>query len=97
MSRVFTIAIVAFILLFGLAFHLRNGQYVTIDYYVDSIALPLSLWVFLWIVVGVCLGVLAMLPALLKARRDNRRSRREIRRLESEADRAGNVVAGNVS
>lgn len=97
MSRLITLAVVISILLFGLAFHLRNGQFVTLDYYVDSITLPLSLWVFVWIVIGVCLGLLAVVPLLLKMRRDNRRLRREIRRLESSADRTANVVAGNVS
>ena len=81
MSRFITLVVVTSIVLFGLAFHLRNGQFVTIDYYVDSIALPLSLWVFVWTVAGVCIGLLAVLPALLRMRRDNRRLRREIRRL----------------
>ena len=97
MARAFTIVITSIILLLGLAFHLRNGQYVTIDYYVDSMTLPLSLWLFLWVVAGVCLGLLALLPSLLRAGRENRRLRREIRRLETGIDRAGSVAAGNVS
>ena len=95
MSRYIHIALIGAILLFGLAFHLRNGQFVTLDYYADNVTLPLSLWVFIWVAAGVGLGLLAMLPVLLRIRRDNSRLRRALRRMEADAEKARTAAAGN--
>jgi len=94
MSRYIKIALVAAILLFGFAFHLRNGQFVTLDYYADSVTLPFSLWVFIWLTLGACLGLLANVPLLLRLRRDNSRLRRQLRRIETEASRSAAAAAG---
>jgi uncharacterized integral membrane protein len=95
MSRYVQIALVGLILVFGLAFHLRNGQYVTLDYYADSITLPFSLWVFIWLTLGVGFGLLAVVPLLLRMRRDNSRLRRRLRGAESTAPSAGATQPGN--
>ncbi|MBI2994245.1 MAG: LapA family protein [Gammaproteobacteria bacterium] len=97
MSRYIQIVLVGAILVFGFAFHLRNGQFVTLDYYADSVTLPFSLWVFIWLTIGVCLGLLAIVPLLLRLRSEISRLRRQLRRIESEAAPAGAAAAGNAS
>jgi uncharacterized integral membrane protein len=79
MSRIFRLAVALVVLLFGLAFHLRNDGFVTLDYYAGSLDLPFSLWLFLMVVLGVVLGIAACVPALLRARRECRRLLRQVR------------------
>ncbi|MBI2799046.1 MAG: LapA family protein [Gammaproteobacteria bacterium] len=65
------------VLLAGLAFHLKNRQPVTLDFYVAQFDLPLSWAVVSSVVVGALCGVLAMLPGLVRARRTARRLTRQ--------------------
>lgn len=84
MSRVFKFALVLLVLVFGVAFHLRNDQFVTLDYYVNSISLPFSMWVFIWVALGACLGLVANLPLLLRIKRENARLQKQRRAQEEE-------------
>ncbi|MGH8246760.1 MAG: lipopolysaccharide assembly protein LapA domain-containing protein, partial [Gammaproteobacteria bacterium] len=68
MSRLLKLCLMLAIMLFGLAFHLRNDHFVTLDYYSGGIELPFSLWLFLALAVGAGLGVLASFPLLLRHR-----------------------------
>jgi uncharacterized integral membrane protein len=76
---------VVFALVIGLAFHSRNHQPVTLDFYTKTIEIPLS-----WVVVaalsfGALLGALALLPRLLRTRRLLRRELRRAKILQSPA------------
>ncbi len=66
-----------FILILGLEVYAKNQQLVTLDYYVGSIAAPLSFFLTGALVIGVLLGYLvdwAMRRRLRRKIRDLRRS-----------------------
>jgi uncharacterized integral membrane protein len=86
MSRILSLVIVLLVLLLGLAFHLRNAQFVELNFYAGVVALPFSLWMFLALLAGACLGVLAWLPIMLRLRRANARLSRQVRTHQRELD-----------
>lgn len=56
-------------LILGLAFHSRNHQAVTLDFYTGQVDVPLSWIVVAALMIGALLGVLALMPRLLTTRR----------------------------
>ena len=78
MPRIFKLCIFLFVVLLGLVFHLRNDQYVLVDYYLGSIEVVFSISVVLSLALGVALGYLVGLPAKLKIKRENVRLQKEI-------------------
>ena len=72
------------ILLFGLAFHIKNHQLVTLNYYIGEIQLPFSMAIVLAICVGVLLGILVSIPIIIKNRQLNNRFEKEIKKKEEE-------------
>ena len=68
------------ILLFGLAFHIKNHQLVTLNYYIGEIQLPFSMAIVLAICVGVLLGILVSIPIIIKNRQLNNRFEKEIKK-----------------
>ena len=73
MARLIQLIFILLIAAFGLAFHIRNDQAVTLDFYYRSFEIPLS-----WAIVGgftggVLLGILVMLNSLLRLRGEKRR------------------------
>ena len=84
MSRLITLGAILVFLALGLLFHVRNDQFVTLDYYAGAIDLPFSLWMFISLALGSVLGVLASLPVLLKLKRENSRLARQVRMTERE-------------
>lgn len=71
MSRLLKLCLVLVIFLIGLAFHLRNDQFVNFDYYLGSLDLPFSFFVVLALAFGALLGVLACLPLIARLKREN--------------------------
>jgi lipopolysaccharide assembly protein A len=67
------LVLVGIALLLGLAFHSRNHQAVTLDFYASTIELPLSWLVVAALIIGALLGALTLLPRLLSVRRALRR------------------------
>ena len=84
MSRLLKLILVMVILAGGLAFHLRNDQFVSLDYYAGGIDLPFSLWLFLALTTGALLGVAAAMPMLLRCRRECTRLLKQLRLSEAE-------------
>ena len=84
MRRLLGLIIVLFVMAFGFAFHLRNGQFFELDYYVGVVGLPFSLWMFLALSLGAVLGILASLPLVLRYRRESARFSRKLRMNEQE-------------
>jgi uncharacterized integral membrane protein len=84
MWRLLSLIIVLFIMALGFAFHLRNGEFFEVDYYVGSVGLPFSLWLVLALSIGALLGILASLPLVVRCRRDNARLARRLRVNEQE-------------
>lgn len=82
MSKIFKTALILFVILVGLAFHLRNEQAVVIDYYLGSREMPLSLAIAGALFLGALAGVLSSLPLLIKLKRDNARLGKRLRTQE---------------
>jgi len=84
MWRLISLIIVLFVMALGFAFHLRNGEFFEVDYYVGAVGLPFSLWMFLALSIGALLGILASLPLIIRSRRDSARLWRRLRINEQE-------------
>ncbi|RME34244.1 MAG: DUF1049 domain-containing protein [Gammaproteobacteria bacterium] len=89
-ARFLLLLAVLAVFLLGLLFHARNGHPVTLDYYLGTVELPLSLFSVLLLLSGALLGILATLLMVLRLRRENRRLRR---RLEESAKEVENLRA----
>ena len=84
MPRIAKLILVFAIVLFGLAFHLKNNQLIELNYYVGAINLPLSLLAVLVLCLGALLGVLASLPVIIKLKRQNMKLDKQIKNSEKE-------------
>ena len=89
LGRSIRIACGLLVLLVGLAFHLKNHQTVTLDFYIAAYAMPLSWALVGALVCGVLLGALALAPGLLRARRRVHRLTRQARLATLAADKPG--------
>ena len=84
MSRIAKLILVFAVLLFGLAFHLKNNQLIELNYYVGSIDISLSLLIVLVLCLGALLGVLASIPLIIKLKRQKMKLEKQIRNSEKE-------------
>ena len=84
MWRLLSLIIVLVVMALGFAFHLRNGEFFEVDYYLGVVGLPFSLWMFLALSIGALLGILASLPLVIRYRRDSARLSRRLRMNEQE-------------
>lgn len=82
MSRMIRLVFILLVLLAGIAFHLRNDQPVTLDFYSGVIALPFSVWILLALILGAVLGLLACLPSMVSRNLQIGRLRRRLLSLE---------------
>lgn len=87
MRRVIGLVLILAVLVAGLFFGLLNADPVTLDYYISTRSLPLSVLLVLAVVVGAILGIVAALAHILRLRREVRRLRRDMRRREAELER----------
>ena len=71
-------------LLFGLAFHVKNNQLITLDYYIGEIQLYFSMIIILAICIGVLLGILVSIPMIIRNKQLNNRLENEIKKKEKE-------------
>ena len=71
MSRLLKLSLVLVVFLVGLAFHMKNDQFVNFNYYLGSIDLPFSFFMVLALGCGALLGVLACMPLVLSLKREN--------------------------
>ncbi len=78
MSRIVQLVFILLVLLAGIAFHMRNDDLVTLDFYSGVIALPFSVWILITLAVGVILGLLACMPAMISSRMQITRLRRRL-------------------
>ncbi len=84
MSYIVRLALVFIVLLFGLAFHLKNNQTIILDYYISTIELPFSLIMVLVLCVGALLGLLASLPIIIKLKQQKHRLEKQNKKSEEE-------------
>ena len=72
------LALALLVILGGLAFHVRNGQPVVIDFYLASYDIPLSMAIALALLAGAILAVLAGLPDRMRLKREKARLSKEL-------------------
>lgn len=65
------------VVLLGLAFHSRNHQLVTVDFYIRSVEIPLSWALVGGLIVGALCGILALLPRQLMLQNALHRERKK--------------------
>lgn len=82
--RIFTVITFIIIILLGLSFAGLNAQQVSINYYVGSANIPLSLSLAITLVSGCLLGLIPCLILYLRLSSTNRRLRRRLRIIEQE-------------
>jgi putative membrane protein len=76
-GRVIQIVMALLIVVVGLAFHIKNDQIVTVNFYVRSLELPLSWVAVAALTCGIALGFIAMLDTVFRQRRELRRLRKK--------------------
>jgi len=73
MARILQLIFVLTIAALGLAFHIRNDQPVTLDFYYQSLEIPLSWALVAAFSLGALLGFFVMFNSLLRVRGEKRR------------------------
>ncbi len=84
MSRIVKLIIVFVIILSGLAFHLKNNQFIELNYYAGTLNMPLSWLVVLVLLIGALLGILASLPMIIKLKQQKLKLEKQIKNSEKE-------------
>ncbi len=77
-------ALILLVVLIGLAFHVRNGQLVAVDYYLGSSEIPLSMALAVALFGGAILGVLSGLPAWLKLKRGKAKLNKQLKAYQTD-------------
>jgi putative membrane protein len=82
------VAIVIFIIIFvlGAAFSAANNTAITINYYLSTITLPLSIVVVIATISGIIIGAFLLITSLWRLKYENRRLTKKISKLEQELD-----------
>ena len=86
MARVLYLVLALLVLVAGLAFHVRNKQFIALDYFAGRVSVELSLVVVTALVAGVALGALALASVVLRCKRELRRVKRRHRIAERELE-----------
>lgn len=84
MSRILYMVFALLVGVAGLAFHVRNNQPISLDYFAGNLALDLSWVVVAALVIGALLGIAAMGVTVLGLRHEVRRLARRCERAERE-------------
>ena len=87
MKFIVKLILINFVLLFGLAFHIRNHQLVTLNYYVSEVQLSFSVIILIAISIGVLLGILASVPIIIRTRQRNSRLEKKIKDTEKKINK----------
>ncbi|MFW5426773.1 MAG: lipopolysaccharide assembly LapA domain-containing protein [Methylophagaceae bacterium] len=84
MRRILTIIVFIIVFAVGIAFSAINNDLVTINYYLGTLSLPLSIVVVASIVLGLILGALAIFVGTLQLRYENRHLNKKLETSEQE-------------
>lgn len=84
--RIISYILLLVIVLFGLTFAALNSESVTINYYFDQSALPLSLLLVLVFAFGCLIGIIVGLWLLIKSKLSNHRLRQRLNWAEKEIE-----------
>lgn len=74
------------IVVIGLAFHVRNDQLVSLDYYLGTIDISLSILVIAAMLVGAVLGIITSLGIILPLKREKSRLNKQVKQAEKEVE-----------
>ena len=72
------------IVVIGLAFHIKNDSLVTLNYYLGTIDVSLSVVVIASVLIGVLLGVITSLGIIVPLRREKSKLKKAIKTAEQE-------------
>jgi len=84
MSLLLRMVLVVTVILLGLVFHLRNDQFITLDYIIGSKEFYFSIWLVTALSIGAILGALSGLPIIIKLKSENARLSRQVKVSEKE-------------
>jgi putative membrane protein len=84
MRRLLGLVFILLLIGFGLSFALLNAGLVTLDYYLGTTELPLSMALLLALVIGAILGLIAATAVLIRHKREASRLRRRLSQAEKE-------------
>ena len=84
MKRLLTFIFLLLIIVIGLSFTVLNAGEVELNYYFDTVALPLAAVVLISIVLGTLLGILATLSLVFAAKAENVKLQRKVGLIEKE-------------
>lgn len=84
MRRLIGLVFILLVIGFGLSFALLNAGLVTLDYYLGTAELPLSLALTLALIVGAILGLAVATAVLIRDKREAARLRRRLGQMEKE-------------
>ena len=87
MKFIVKLILIILMLLFGLSFHIRNHQLVTLNYYVSEIQLSFSVIILIAISIGVLLGILVSIPIIIRTRQRNSRLEKKIKDTEKKINK----------
>lgn len=86
MVRIISFLTICFLVLFGFTFAILNAEPVTLNYYIGTRILPLSLLLALALFFGALLGLLTSFTVWLRIKHENHKLRRRVNLAEREVE-----------
>ena len=86
MQRIVTIVIFIAVFAAGAAFSAVNNTPISIQYYLGTVTMPISIVVIVTLIIGITIGALAIFIGSLQLRYENRRLQNKIDLREQELD-----------
>lgn len=83
--KLFSLIFYGLVIIAGIIFAGLNSKAVTVNYYIGSKELPLSVLLVMLFAVGVCAGILSGFVTNVKLRLENRRLRKSIENVNQHA------------
>jgi putative membrane protein len=84
LSKILRLVLLVIVLIAGIAWHSRNGQLVSLNFYAGNLDVPVSLVVVASLLVGAVLGVLASTAIIVRLQRQNRQLTRRMQAAEQQ-------------
>ena len=91
MIRIVYSSIALIVIIFGIVFAVLNAEEVTLNYYLGSVELPLSLVLVLAMILGALLGIFASLSLIIGSRRNASKLKRSVEVAEKEIVNLRNI------
>ena len=92
MVRVLKVIFLLVIVLVGLELHVKNPHLVTVDYYLGTVQLPVSLLIACMLLLGAVLGVLVNLGVVVRLRRKIGELKRSLKSVDQKLTRGQSIT-----